>query len=185
MLSRVRLKVSQLTLEYCSIPRSAIAVESIICRNITDFEVNCCDWKRLNDQTICALCRKDAIFISCGARLILEQDLANKIVMCEHFGIHRCLRHMAERKEGVEKLVQGIPQVTRECFIWQQVHNAVETGGFSKAVETVTQFVFTTYIDNVGQNLLTFDYNNGVQLVFLILFWNWVNIKLKFSVIQI
>lgn len=81
------------------------AVKNITCKNIIDFEVNCCDWKRLNDQTICALCKKEAIFTSCDARIILEQDLANKIVTSKHSGVHICSKQVHERKEGVEKLI--------------------------------------------------------------------------------
>ena len=52
-----------------------------------DFGGNCHDVKRLNDRTICALCEKEGLFISCGANLILKEDLVNKIVTCKHFGI--------------------------------------------------------------------------------------------------
>ena len=103
----------------------------------------------MNDRTICALCGKEALFIPCGARLILEEDLVNKIVTCKHFGIHSCPRYVDGRKEGVEKLAQEFPRVTRESLIRQQVQNSLEIGGFSKAIDTAKQFTDTTYIDNV------------------------------------
>ena len=52
-----------------------------------DFGGNCRDVKRLNDRTICALCEKEGLFISCGTNLILKEYLVNKIATCKHFGI--------------------------------------------------------------------------------------------------
>ena len=69
--------------------------------------------------------------------------------MCKHFGIHNCARYVDGRKEGVEKLAQEFPRVTRESLIRQQVQNSLKTGGFSKAVYTAKPFTDTTYIDNV------------------------------------
>ena len=45
-------KVLQLALEFYSVAGSATAVKNLICENITDFEVNCCNWEYFNDQTI-------------------------------------------------------------------------------------------------------------------------------------
>lgn len=39
------------------------------------------------------------------------------------------------------------------------MRNSLKTGGFSIAADTVTQFTDTRHDDNVGQNLLIFDYN--------------------------
>lgn len=66
-----------------------------------------------------------------------------------------------ERKDGVKNLAQENSRVTRESLIWQQVHNSLETGGFSKVVDIVTQFKGTICTDHVGRNLLMFYYNNG------------------------
>lgn len=105
MLNQVISTVLQLALDFCSIPGGTCAVKNLICKKIIYFEVSCCDWECLNDQTICALCKKEAIFTSCDARIILEQDLANKIVTSKHFGVHIYSKQVHERKEGVEKLV--------------------------------------------------------------------------------
>ena len=72
-----------------------------VCKNIVDFAVNCRDFERLNDRTICALCGKEASFISYDARLILEEDLVNKIIMCKHISIHSCRRYVDGRERGV------------------------------------------------------------------------------------
>ena len=45
---------------------------------------------------------------------------------------------MDERKALAEKLAQEIAQVTRECLIGETVYKSLETGGFSRAVDTVT-----------------------------------------------
>lgn len=50
-----------------------------VCKNIIDLGVNYCDFECLNDQMICTLCGKEALFIPCGTRPILEEDLVNKI----------------------------------------------------------------------------------------------------------
>ena len=100
MLIGVKLKVSQHTLRYCSILGGNTTVKNITCKNIIDIEANCCDWKRLNDQMICALCGKEAIFTSFDARIILEQDLANKIVASKHFGVRMCSEQVDEKKGG-------------------------------------------------------------------------------------
>ena len=64
MLNRVISKVLQLALYFCSIPGGTTAVKNLICKKIIYFEVSCCDWECLNDQTICALCGKEEyIFI--------------------------------------------------------------------------------------------------------------------------
>ena len=67
--------------------RGSYCCKNTLCKNIIDFVVNCRDVKRLNDRTICALCEKEGLFISCDASLILKEHLVNKIVTCKHFGI--------------------------------------------------------------------------------------------------
>ena len=56
MLNQVISTVLQLALDFCSIPGGTCAVKNLICKKIIYFEVSCCDWECLNDQTICALC---------------------------------------------------------------------------------------------------------------------------------
>ena len=102
----------------------------------------------MNDRTICALYGKKALLIPYDARLILEKGLVNKIVTSKHFGIHSCPRYVDGRKEGVEKLAREFLRVTRES-LRQQVQNSLETGGFSKTVDTKKHLTDTTYIDNV------------------------------------
>ena len=55
MLNRVISKVLQLALD----SRGTATVKNLICKKIIYFEVSCCDWECLNDQTICALCGQE------------------------------------------------------------------------------------------------------------------------------
>ena len=136
--------------------------KNFMCKNIFDFEIICYDWARLNDHTICALCRKEAIFISCDTRLIFEQDFVIKTVMCKIFGILSCPRQSWWKKGGCRKLrSRKSSSYQRISYMTASAQLVKETGGFSKVVDIVTQFKGTIYTDHAGRNLLMFYYNNG------------------------
>ena len=80
--------------------------------------------------------------------------------MCKHFSIHTWPRYVYGRKEGVQKLTQEFPRVTRGSLIQQQVQNSLELTGFSKAVDTSKQFADTTCMTMLEGNLKTFDANS-------------------------
>ena len=67
-----------------------------------------------------------------------------------------------EEKEGCRKnLAQEFPRVTKESLIQKQVQNSLESGGFSKVVDTAKQFTDTTYIDNVRQKFKNIRLSDG------------------------
>ena len=130
--------------------RGSYFCKNVLCKNVQDFGINRVDFE-LNslDERICAVCGTQATFLSCGARLVLEKHLEDKIVICKHTGDHTCPKQVQGRKKDVEKLTEQFPSVTREMLIRQQVGNAVENGGFENGIAEARQYTDVRYVDSV------------------------------------
>ena len=126
--------------------RGSYFCKNVLCKNVQDFGINRVDFE-LNslDERICAVCGTQATFLSCGARLVLEKHLEDKIVICKHTGDHTCPKQVQGRKKDVEKLTEQFPSVTREMLIRQQVGNAVENGGFENGIAEARQYTDVRY----------------------------------------
>lgn len=116
----------------------------------------------------------EAAFILREARIILEQNLNDRIVTCKHYAYHSCTKVVTGRKTDIEKLAYQFPRVTREALIRQQVQNSLETGNFSVAVAEARNF--TDVVEVLKINLRT-----KIGILFMILVMVQTNPYLSYS----
>ena len=130
--------------------RGSYRCHNVHCKNPLDFGVNRKDFATKNDQIVCMICGIEAIYVPCEACLILEQELKKEIVTCKHYGSHTCPSKNIQQTDcsEIKEVAKGLPKLTREGFIRQEIQNCLAEKSYKSAVETARTLTNTKSIDN-------------------------------------
>ena len=131
--------------------RGSYICQNLSCPNVEDFGFNRTDFIRSNDKITCSICRKLASYISCEARLYIEENLDTRVNTVKHYGVHTCLVKILGQpdKEEIKEIIRSFPKITREGIVRQKISAKVQSDGFNSAVEEAKQYTNTKFIDNI------------------------------------
>ena len=98
--------------------RGSYVCSNFKCENIEYFGINRREFIKWENKILCEVCGREANFIRCDARLILEKDKLKKEVTVKHYGSHTC---PVEVHEWVNR--QELDSVFHECTQrWPEKH---------------------------------------------------------------
>ena len=138
--------------------RGTYVCQNMSCKNLMDFGFNRSDFvekrggKGGEDKKIfCSICTREAKYIPCHAKLIIEEHLENRFCIVKHHGVHTCVTQKQGRPDETEilQILDTNPDITREGIIRQGVKRVLRENGVEAAVEQAQKFTDTKFIDNI------------------------------------
>ena len=88
--------------------------------------------------------------------MILERNVAKKIITCKHYGAHTCAVELKGKvkKDELKSISENFPKLTREAIIQQKVQSTLEKGRYSDGLEASQMYTDTAFIDSVRKRKL-------------------------------